>query len=34
MNKQDSVDLLYPSMLQIQYLMELERWGKSVEVLQ
>ena len=29
MNKQDSVDLLYPSMLQIQYLMELEKVGKK-----
>ena len=28
MNKQDSVDLLHPSMLQIQYLMELEKVGK------
>ena len=29
MNKQDSVDLLHPSMLQIQYLMELEKVGKK-----
>ena len=40
MNKQDSVDLLHPSMLQIQYLIELEKawkcyndrrhlWGES-----
>lgn len=29
MNKQDSVELLHPSMLQIQYLMELEKVGKK-----
>ena len=29
MNKQDSVKLLHPSMLQIQYLMELEKVGKK-----